>query len=113
MPLFNDRRNTNPAVEIADLSNKNKRDVMNYTTPSGFMPGANLYGATYKKANNNGSRYATDMASTSKQSRANAALQKSYINKAAAASEAMNKSKSGNKLVKGLNELGFTTFGNF
>jgi len=121
MPLFNDRRNSNPAVDIADPrdpsaalpQNKNKRDVMNYTTPKGYIGGANMYGATYPKTTDkdagygkgNGSKYSNDMIATnkayrgkddsyiSKSDQAKMAYQKSYINKAAAASKSMNESK--------------------
>jgi len=136
MPLFNDRRNSNSPVDVADPrdpsaalpQNKNKRDVMNYTTPKGYIGGANMYGSTYPKATGNGSRYAKDMANINsglttragrgdaakrpgdkngqayydKQYGVDAAYQKSWINKGAAASQRMNQSKkwSDNPLAK-------------
>ena len=130
MPLFNDRRNSSPAADIADPrdpsaalpQNKNKRDVMNYTTPKGYIGGANMYGTTYPKTTDrdarygrgNGSKYSNDMIATNKAYRgkddsiigpaqkAKMAYQKSYINRGAAASQKMNQSKKweDNPLVK-------------
>jgi len=98
MPLFNDRRDTNPPVDLhhrrMDMTNPDIKSAMNYTTPKGEWPGADMYGSVYSKSTTNGSQYAKDTAATNKiTNRGERADQKRWIERGAESSRGMNIAK--------------------